>query len=230
MRASLPSPDEGTEREGQTIVNTRSKTRLCLTLAALLGLVAHAESPDRAARREATEGRKAFVTGAYLEALAHYEAAYRLKPAPAILFNLAQSHRGAKHYDEALTYYRRYLEAEPPKVQAEATRALIAEVEAERAAALEALEQARIAEESRRAEAEQLALEQARVEAARAEEAAAAHRLELALAAKPAPPPITTRWWFWTGVGVIAVGAAVGVGLAVAPWPTPTTYPDINAR
>lgn len=186
-----------------------------------------AAAPDAAAKQAAIEGRKAFDTGRFDEAITRYEEAYRLKPAPNLLFNLAQSHRRAGHTEDALSYYRRYLETNPPESQATATQGLIDELAAEQ-------DKARRDKEAREAEARRIELEHSRAEAARAEEAAAQRKLELEQALRaPAvqgSPPLVTRWWFWTAIGVVVAGAAVGVAVGTAPHPTPTTYPDINAR
>ncbi len=184
-------------------------------------------APEAAAKRAAIRARTAFDTGQFDEAIGLYEEAYRLKPSPNLLFNLAQSHRRAGHGDEALSYYRRYLETNPPHAQATATEGLIDELVAEQALA-------RSEKEAREAEARRLELERSRADTARAEEAAAQRKLELEQALRaPAiktAPPLVTRWWFWTAIGVVAAGTAVGVAVGTAPHPTPTTYPDINAR
>lgn len=204
----------------------------------------YAQPVEQQAKAQALEGKKAFDTGQFADAITHYSAAYKLKPAPGLLFNLAQSHRRLAHFDEALSYFRRYLETNPPKAQAAAVEKLVAQVEAEKQAAEEKarVEAAQLAEreaaaqrqrQQEAAEAQRLKLEAARAEAARAEEDAARRKLELeqALKAKAeASPPITTRWWFWTAVGaVVAGGVTVGV-IAAQPQPTPTTWPDIDAR
>ena len=220
------------------------------TEALLLGVLLFAASPAVAqplaqqAKAQALEGKKAFDTGQFSDAITHYSAAYKLKPAPGLLFNLAQSHRRLAHFDEALSYFRRYLETNPPKAQAAAVEKLVAQVELEKQAAdekaraeaaqLAAREEA--AERQRQqeaAEAQRLRLEAGRTEAAHAEADATRRKLELeqALKAKAdATPPITTRWWFWTALGVVAAGGATVGIIAAQPQPQPTTWPDINAR
>lgn len=217
-----------------------SRLLLCVCLAAL-PCSAWAQPVEAQARRIAVEGKKAFDTADYVTAIARYEEAYKLKPAPNLLFNLGQCHRKSGRLDEALSYFRRFLETNPPAVQAQATQTVIAEVEAQlaetkRAEAVrreEAARQARQAEEKAKAE-EQARLDEMRVAAARAEAEAAAKKLQLELTRRqetPPPPPITTRWWFWTGVvAVVAAGATTAAVVATAPRPTTTTFPDINAR
>ncbi len=191
-----------------------------------------ADESEVKARAFALEGKKAFDTGDYALAVTKYQEAYRLKSAPGLLFNLAQSHRKLGHFDEALSFYRRYLESNPPQAQAKATELVIVQVEAERAEkATEAQRQLDAEAEARRLKLEETRLELARAEAA----AAAARRLEVEQSLKappaPAPTPITQRWWLWAGLGAVVVaGAVTATVLATAPQPVMTTFPDINAR
>ena len=207
-----------------------SRLLLCFALV-VLPCSAWAQPVEAQAKRIALEGKKAFDTGDYVTAIARYEEAYKLKAAPNLLFNLGQCHRKSGRLDEALSYFRRFLETNPPAVQAQATQTVIAEVEAQRE---EQRQQEREAEERRKAE-EQARADEARVAAARAEAEAAAKKLQLELTRRqetpPPPPPITTRWWFWTGVAVVvAAGATTAAVVATSPRPTTTTFPDINAR
>lgn len=207
-----------------------SRLLLCFALV-VLPCSAWAQPVEAQARRIALEGKKAFDTGDFVTAIARYEEAYKLKAAPNLLFNLGQCHRKSGRLDEALSYFRRFLETNPPAVQAQATQTVIAEVEAQRE---EQRQQEREAEERRKAE-EQARADEARVAAARAEAEAAAKKLQLELTRRqetpPPPPPITTRWWFWTGVAVVvAAGATTAAVVATSPRPTTTTFPDINAR
>lgn len=214
-----------------------------LLLVTLLASVAAAAAPgEKEARAAALEAKKAFDLGDYAKAIEQYEAAYKLKAAPGLLFNLGQSHRKAGNLDRATFYFRRYLETNPPEAQAKATEDVLAEVEAEaekqkvdktEQEKAEA-ERLKLEEERKHALAEQqrkIDLEKARLEAANAEQ----RRLELEAALKreapPPPTPVTQRWWFWTAVGAAVVGGAVtATVVATAPQPAQTTFPDINAR
>jgi tetratricopeptide (TPR) repeat protein len=212
---------------------------LCAVL--LLAGAAHAASAsETAARAAALEAKKAFDLGDFAKAIEQYEAAYKLKAAPGLLFNLGQSHRRAGHFDRATFYFRRYLETNPPAAQAKATEDVLAEVEAQLAG-----KQADQTEQQRK-EAERLALEDQRkhaaaeqqreleLEKARLEVVNATERklaLEAALKQQPPPLPVYQRWWFWTAIGVGVAGAAVtATAIATAPQPIQTTFPDINAR
>jgi tetratricopeptide (TPR) repeat protein len=215
-----------------------TRSSLLLLLLALAPLAHARESVEAQARRIALEGKKAFDTGDFATAIARYQAAYKLKAAPGLLFNLGQCHRKTGALEEARSYFKRYLETNPPEAQAKATEQVIAEVEAQlvEKRRLEEEQAARARdEEARRLAAEKAREDELRVAAARAEAEAAARKLELELArrneAAAAPPPITSRWWFWAGIAtVVAAGATTAVAVGTAPRPTPTTFPDINAR
>lgn len=214
-----------------------------LAACVLFAGVASADAVTDQARAAALAGKKAYDTNDFVTAIARYEEAYRLKPAAGLLFNLGQSHRRAGHPDQALSYFRRYLETDPPRAQAEAVEALVAQVQQEAEAKKKADEEAKARaaredEERRQREAAQRALEveNAKLAASTAEAEAATRRLELEKALKAqeaakAPPPVYQRWWFWTGIGVVVAGAvATSVAVATAPKPAATTFPDINAR
>lgn len=214
---------------------------LCLVLLLLPGVAGAASAKDKAAEKAARalalEAKQAFDLGDFAVAIDKYEAAYKLKSAPGLLFNLGQSHRKAGNVDRATFYFRRYLETNPPAAQANATEEVLAQVEAQVAAAKAEKAEAERAdaerqklEEQRRHDAEveqkKLELEKARLEVANAQRAA----LEASLK-QPPPTPVTQRWWFWTAIGAVVVGGAVTATLiATAPQPIQTTLPDINAR
>ena len=212
---------------------------LCLALL-LSGLTSAAPPPpEKAARAAALEAKKAFDLGDFPRAIEQYEAAYRLKAAPGLLFNLGQSHRRAGNLEKASSYFKRYLETNPPEVQAKATEEVLAQIEAQLVAQREgvradqseqqkkAAERARV-EEQRRA----LELEKTRLAVVNSQERQLA--LEAALkqeAPPPPPPPVYQRWWFWTAIGAVVVGGAVTVtAIATQPEPVHPTFPDINAR
>lgn len=207
------------------------RTSQLLLLLCVLPFSVGAEPAEVQAKRVALEGKKAFDTGDFATAIARYEEAYKLKASPNLLFNLGQCHRKTGRLDEALSYFRRFLETNPPEAQAKATQKVIGEVEVQRE---EQLRLSREEDERRKAE-EQARADEVRVAAARAEADAAAKKLQLELTRRqetpPPPPPITTRWWFWTGIAAVVVaGATTAVAVAASPRPATTTFPDINAR
>lgn len=65
------------------------------------------------AREHYAVGLRAFDLGKYDEAIAEFEAAYRYKDAPGLLYNIAQAYRLSNRPEEAVRYYRTYLERKP---------------------------------------------------------------------------------------------------------------------
>jgi hypothetical protein len=91
-----------------------------LAVALLVAQAARAESPDEDARRLYRAGVQAFDEGRLDVAESSFEAAYRLAPRPALLFDLAQTHRrrfvltaDPQLLARAVDEYRRYV-AEAP--------------------------------------------------------------------------------------------------------------------
>jgi hypothetical protein len=58
-------------------------------------------------------GVRQYNLGHFQEAIAEFEKAYNVDPAPILLFNIAQSHRQLGDKERALFFYRRYLEQAP---------------------------------------------------------------------------------------------------------------------
>jgi tetratricopeptide (TPR) repeat protein len=87
-------------------------------IAALLAPVANAnagEDEDRAAkaRTHYETGMGHFNLEEWDQAIAEWEAGYRVKPVPEFLFNIAQAYRKSQRYERALTFYQRYLRLAP---------------------------------------------------------------------------------------------------------------------
>jgi tetratricopeptide (TPR) repeat protein len=74
------------------------------------------------ARSITWEAAGAFRVGRYGEAAAKYEAAFALRPDPALLYNAAQSHRLAGNKPRALELYRDYVRLYPDGASAEDAR------------------------------------------------------------------------------------------------------------
>jgi len=92
--------------------------RALVTLSILVMAVAHsaaAEPVDVRARAAYARGKAAYQRGSYAEALQHFETAYQVTRAPALLFNMAQAQRlsGPDHCRPALDLYQRYLAEDP---------------------------------------------------------------------------------------------------------------------
>jgi tetratricopeptide (TPR) repeat protein len=169
--------------------------RIGVVLAVLLALasLARAESPlEKEARLKYQAAQKAFDAGRYDEALTQYQASWDLTHYPAIIYRMALCQELLGHREEAVTMYKRYLEAEP---------------ESERRATVEA--RLHDLESGTPPPAPQPPPAPRAIEAAPSVPAAA-------LSATPAPPPsksVTKKAWFWTvlvlGAGVVATAIAV---------------------
>src|SRR5256885_3554871 len=78
--------------------------------------VAHADDAgDARAHYEA--GQKLYDQGRYDEAIGEYETAYRLKPHPNVLYNIAQAHERLLEYGESVKWFERYLAEAPPDAE-----------------------------------------------------------------------------------------------------------------
>jgi tetratricopeptide (TPR) repeat protein len=92
---------------------------LLATLAGLLALPAPARSEPRPSRdvveakARYRAGVAAYERGLLDEAIRSFQRAYELDPAPILLYNIAQSYRKKGESDQAVLFYRRYLEADP---------------------------------------------------------------------------------------------------------------------
>jgi len=84
---------------------------MLLALAAVLANAA-ASPPDRSYQLF-LDAEKAYGEGRAEEAVKLLEEAYRLKPEPVLLYNLARAHETLGHLEQALDCYRRYLAADP---------------------------------------------------------------------------------------------------------------------
>jgi len=174
---------------------------------------ARADDADNA-REHYTVGLRAYDAGKYDEAIAEFEAAYRYKDAPGLLYNIAQAYRLSNRPEEALRFYRTYLERKPDaanRAEAEAKIERLASILEERKARTVAVEAAspppglsQLAAVPRTPALVAPAL-------APVQNAAPAE----AVAARPAARFWTARraGWVATGAGVAALALAVYFGL-----------------
>jgi tetratricopeptide (TPR) repeat protein len=84
-----------------------------LVLASLAAAAPAAAQDAAAAREHYQKGTTFYDLGRYDDAIKEFEAAYQIKNDPALLYNLAQSHRLAGHDEQALHFYRTYLRRVP---------------------------------------------------------------------------------------------------------------------
>ena len=143
--------------------------------------------------------------------------AYRLKPDPSFLFNIAQCHRKLGELNAALDFYRKYLRSLPNAPNRVEVERMISELRA-RASDADATPVAPIVPPI-----PVPAAAPAPVEAAAPGPVAPltiAPPAPDVISPPPVPPeperaPAYRHWWFWTALGVVAATAVVaGVALA----------------
>lgn len=139
-----PSPD--CRRASGPIRRERGACRCLVVVLALLaargaGGETKATTAEERARQEFARAQRAYDLGAYEEAIALYEAAYREFPAAAFLFNIAQAQRLQYRIDgklerlrRALALYERYLRQPKVPPNGELVQRLVAELRATLAA------------------------------------------------------------------------------------------------
>src|SRR5262249_12617447 len=82
-----------------------------LVLALLAGVARAGEPGDARTHYEA--GQKFYDEGRYDEAIAEYQSAYRAKPHPNVLYNIAQAYERLLEYGKCVTYFELYLTEAP---------------------------------------------------------------------------------------------------------------------
>ena len=190
---------------------------------------ARAEDGASAARAHFQKAEAAFNMGDFEGALASYQAAYKAKPLPGLLFNVGQCHRNMGNHERALFFYRRYLALSPDTPNRSLVEGLIAEEEKKEAASGKAAPPATTPPPATAAAAPPavapppVALAPA---SALATDPAGSSLLEPPPERADDPPmfvkarpeaattarPIYKRWWFWTALaGVAAAGVTTAV-------------------
>jgi tetratricopeptide (TPR) repeat protein len=108
-----------------------SRTLAALLAAALLASPAAARAEDEAAEAKARfrKGADLYRAGKWREAIAEFEAAYRLKPHGAIHFNVAQCREKLAEWPGALRAYQDYLREVPDAKDRAAVRASVRRIE-----------------------------------------------------------------------------------------------------
>jgi hypothetical protein len=105
----------------------RARVALAVVAALVAVAPARADEPPAPANAPATttpdadtakahyeKAQQLYATGDYDEAIAEYQDAYRLKPHPNVLYNIAQAYERLLDYAQSVTWFERYL-AEAPK-------------------------------------------------------------------------------------------------------------------
>ena len=211
-----------------------TSSRFASLLVTVLWLAAGAPARGESARDAYNRGLALYAAGSFGDAADAFLVAYRQKPKALILFNVGQAFRKKGDLDQALVYYRRFLDEATPDERAplaEETRKYVHEIEAEQALKRSLIDSAD------REEANALKFDKrpaaaptapatappttaattatATSPAPAAPAGAAAPAATATTELPPAKTPLHRRWWLWTAVGVAAVGIAVGVGVGV---------------
>jgi tetratricopeptide (TPR) repeat protein len=109
--------------------NLTGRVTFAVLLASLL-LAAPARAEEAmSAKEHYNKGTSYYDLGRYSDAINEFEAAYQIKNDPAILYNLAQSHRLAGNAEQALRFYKTYLRRAPKGPFKSETESFIAQLE-----------------------------------------------------------------------------------------------------
>jgi tetratricopeptide (TPR) repeat protein len=192
--------------------------------------MAFAEDDAAAAKAHYETGVRHFDLSEYEPALAEFKEAYRNKPDPAFLYNIAQCHRKLGHGDEAVTFYQSYLRRAPDAKNRDEVERRIAELQSPRA-----VESAPIPNTSGGGPRPSPTSTEAQAKAAAQTVVTPLARSTIDLSAheETAPKPhsaIYTRWWFWTAIGAVAAGTAVTVGVLARRDPTKIPTSSLGAQ
>jgi tetratricopeptide (TPR) repeat protein len=192
--------------------------------------MAFAEDDAAVAKAHYETGVRHFDLSEYEPALAEFKEAYRNKPDPVFLYNIAQCHRKLGHVDEAITFYQSYLRRAPEAKNRDEVERRIAELQS-----LRAVENAPVGNSTgggpRPSPVSTEA--QAKAVAQTAVTSPAPSTVDLSPREETAPKPrsaIYTRWWFWTGIGAVAAGTAVTVGILATRDPTKIPASSLGAQ
>jgi tetratricopeptide (TPR) repeat protein len=104
-----------------------SKLAFLALAIAVLGTPLRAEDDKRLedARQHADKAKMHYRLGEFEQAANEYILVYRIKPIPALLYNIAQAYRQAGQYEKAKQFYRSYLSENPePKIRAALEKAI----------------------------------------------------------------------------------------------------------
>ena len=178
------------------------------------------------------KGTAAFALGNYEEAANDYEAAFKLKPDPALLYNAAQAHRLGGNKQRALQLYQSYLRLYGDKGLTK--RSDLEDRIAELKAAIENDRRVATAPPTEPAPLSTRPEPSANEPKTPPPAATTSEPAASTLTATAPPPaekkPLVKKAWFWgvvAGAVVVAAGVGLGVGLGVQPHNPSTTLSTI---
>ncbi len=161
---------------------------------------------DAEAKRQYAEGTKAYNLGDFAKAVESFKAAYQTKPDPVYLYNIAQSYRLMKNWEQAQFFYKSFLRNMPDAPNKEEVDQRIKEMDDE------------IAKAKANPPPGDGDKDHAKIPGP--DKVANGSKDGKDIQTPPAPglvdnggesKPIYKKWWFWTGIGAVAVGAVVVV-------------------
>jgi hypothetical protein len=186
-----------------------------------------------------------YAVGEYHDAAMEYEAAYKAKQDPALLYNAAQSHRLANDNQKALLLYKNIVKLHPTSKYAAESKDRIEKLEQAIATTQSPPNQPAPVQLGGTGAAPPPAASVPVQPIARPTPGAVPPPAAPPPAAAPGPAPAATltatappppsgatpiygKWWFWAGAGVVVVGAIVAVVAlsgSTKPW---GNVPDVN--
>ncbi len=199
----------------------RLLTLVGVLLLATAGSARPVHADDRAdARAHYEKATGAYALGRYGDAAAEFEAAFALKPDPAILYNAAQANRLAGKKERALELYRNYRRVYGRRAEhAPDVDKHIAELEKavendRHVASAESTDLAHVDPGAATATRESSTMPAPTMTVPAAPPPSTPAATVLVTQAAPATrdddKPVYTRWWFWAGAGAVVAGAVVG--------------------
>jgi tetratricopeptide (TPR) repeat protein len=210
---------------------------------------ARGDEAEAEARRHFEAGSREYSLGEFRKAAEEYKQAFRAKPDPVLLYNVAQAYRLANDPAQAIFFYQSYLRSVPDAHNRHEVDERIKKLQAQ-------LKQnvsppnSTLRPDGQPVPATEINPPSAPQEAAAPPEpAAAAVATPLSPTTPAAPPsseasaptvaapaavltdappkkPVYKKWWLWTavGLGVAAVGVGLGVGLGLGLSHAPTSH------
>ncbi len=166
------------------------------------------------------QAQLAYSLGEFQKASDLYTEAYKLKPLPGFLFNIAQCYKQLGDYRQAAFAFGRFVDASKPGspnladalvLRQEMLQKAQAKEEAERKSKLEAA--------TRRAEAERVAAKEGASAASPANTGTGTEEIAQA-------KPWYKKWWVWTIVGAAVAGGAAGAAVGLTPQARATHTPS----
>jgi len=156
------------------------------------------------ARMHFSKGSAHYAVGEFAEAAEEYQAAYKLKPESALLYNAAQAYRFAGNYEKALVLYRNYVLFYPNAPN-------LAEVNSQIAKMKDAIAAKTSPPTGTVEPGAKVTPSQPEVKPVPPASNTKDSTLVVGVrASAPSKTPVYKKWWLWTIVGVVVAGAVVG--------------------